>query len=47
MAQVEIRGWTRTGILGVGALLGVLAAAAIIHVAKKQGWVLRTYGPKR
>lgn len=30
-----VKGWARTVLLGVGALLGVLAAATLIHVSKK------------
>jgi len=39
MAQVEIVGWTRTGVLALGALAGVLATAAILHFLKEWGIV--------
>ena len=39
MAEIEITGWTRTVLLAVGAALGVLAVAGLIHLAKQYGWV--------
>jgi hypothetical protein len=39
VAEVEIVGWTRTALLGIGALLGVLAMAGALHLAKEWGIV--------
>lgn len=39
VAEVEITGWTRTGLLALGALGGVLLTAGLIHVAKQYGLV--------
>ncbi len=39
MSEIEIKGWTRTFILGLGALAGVLITAGIIHIAKQQGLI--------
>lgn len=39
MAEIEISGWTRTVLLGVGALLGVLVTAELIHLAKQYGLI--------
>ena len=39
MAEVEIKGWTRTLILALGAMGGVLVTAGIIHLAKKKGLI--------
>jgi hypothetical protein len=35
--MAEISGWTRTLLLGIGAMAGVLAVAGIIHVLKQKG----------
>jgi len=32
--MAEVKGWTRTGILALGAALGVLITAWLIHVSK-------------
>jgi len=37
MGQVEIKGWTRTTLLAIGAGSGVLVTAGILHVLKKRG----------
>jgi|GEM_PF-3494703 len=37
--MIEIKGWTRTIILGLGGFAGVLITAGIIHYAKKKGWI--------
>ena len=34
MAMEQITGWTRTAILGAGALAGVMVTAEIIHLLK-------------
>lgn len=34
MAAEQITGWTRTAVLGVGALAGVLLTAEILHLLK-------------
>ena len=39
MMAVEIKGWVRTGLLALGALLGVLGTAGIIHLAKQYGLI--------
>jgi len=36
---VEIKSWTRTIILALGAFAGVLATAGIIHLAKQYGLI--------
>ena len=40
MAEIEVSGWTRTLILGVGALVGVLLTAELIHIGKEYGLVV-------
>lgn len=37
---MEVRGWTRTGILALGAAAGVLITAWIIHELKQRGIVI-------
>jgi len=37
--KVVVVGWTRTGLLALGALAGVLAAALGIHFLKEAGVV--------
>jgi len=39
MAEIEVTGWVRTGLLALGALGGVLLTAGLIHVAKEYGLV--------
>jgi hypothetical protein len=39
MAEVEISGWLRTALLGVGAFLGVLAVSGALHLAKEWGLI--------
>ena len=34
MGQIEIKGWTRTFILAIGGMAGVLITAGLIHLAK-------------
>jgi len=34
--MAEVKGWTRTLILALGAFAGVLATAYVIHLAKKR-----------
>jgi len=34
--MAEVKGWTRTVILALGAFAGVLATAGIIHLCKKR-----------
>lgn len=36
---VRIKGWTRTFLLGLGGLLGVLGMAGLIHILKKKGYI--------
>ena len=37
--MIRIKAWTRTALLGVGAFLGVLGMAGLIHYLKKKGYV--------
>jgi uncharacterized membrane protein YhiD involved in acid resistance len=39
MAEIEITGWTRTALLALGAGIGVLVTAGLIHLAKQYGLV--------
>lgn len=37
--KIEVTGWTRTGLLALGALAGVLATALGLHFLKEAGVV--------
>jgi hypothetical protein len=39
MAQIEVTGWARTALLAVGAGVGVLITAGILHLAKEWGLI--------
>jgi uncharacterized membrane protein YhiD involved in acid resistance len=38
-AEIEVTGWTRTALLAVGAGVGVLITAGLLHLAKEWGLI--------